>query len=100
MTRPPIDPLPTPLCERRTPDALLVAKTAELSPRETEIGLLVAEGLSNKEIGLVLDISPWTVATHLKRIYAKLDLHRRTALAALVSSAPIDAIPTRARSMG
>ncbi len=43
-----------------------------LSPREAEIVRLVAKGLPNKTIAAVLDISPWTVATHLRRVFSKL----------------------------
>jgi DNA-binding CsgD family transcriptional regulator len=53
-----------------------------LSPREREIARLVAEGATNKAIAAVLDISLWTVGTHLRRMYAKLDVHSRGALVA------------------
>lgn len=45
---------------------------AGLSPREQEIIRLIAKGLPNKTIAAVLDISPWTVATHLRRVFMKL----------------------------
>jgi len=51
-----------------------------LSPRERAIAQLVAQGLPNKCIGIQLDISPWTVATHLRRIFAKLNVTSRTAM--------------------
>lgn len=51
-----------------------------LSPREIAIAKLVAQGLPNKSIGTCLDISPWTVATHLKRIFVKLGVSSRTAM--------------------
>ena len=40
-----------------------------LSPRETDILRLIAEGLSNKEIARSLDIGPETVKSHLKSIF-------------------------------
>ncbi|MDQ6742565.1 MAG: helix-turn-helix transcriptional regulator, partial [Candidatus Dormibacteraeota bacterium] len=43
-----------------------------LSPREQEIARMVAKGYPNKTIASVLDISSWTVGTHLRRIFAKL----------------------------
>ncbi len=43
-----------------------------LSPREQEIVRMVAQGHPNKVIADVLSISPWTVCTHLRRIFAKL----------------------------
>jgi len=48
-----------------------------LSPREREVVRLVAEGLSNKGIALVLDISYWTVSTHVRRIFTKLGVGSR-----------------------
>lgn len=51
-----------------------------LSPREKAIAQLVAQGLPNKCIGTQLHISPWTVATHLRRMFAKLNVTSRTAM--------------------
>lgn len=48
-----------------------------LSERETQILRLIAKGLSFKEAGGALGISPHTVAVHLKRIYRKLAVHSR-----------------------
>ncbi|MBZ0294209.1 MAG: helix-turn-helix transcriptional regulator [Anaerolineae bacterium] len=55
-----------------------------LSPREREIIHLVAEGHPNKTIGKLLDISPWTVATHVKRIFTKLNVSSRSEMIAHV----------------
>jgi len=46
-----------------------------LSPRETEILQLLAEGKSNKEIAAVLNLSVKTVETHRANIMGKLELH-------------------------
>ena len=51
-----------------------------LSGREEEIARLVAQGLSNAEVGERLFISPRTVATHLHHIYRRLELPSRAAL--------------------
>lgn len=59
-----------------------VAGRAILSPRELAIARLIAKGLPNKCIGDILDISPWTVATHLRRIFAKLEVTSRAAAVA------------------
>ncbi|HNX11626.1 MAG TPA: LuxR C-terminal-related transcriptional regulator [Paludibacteraceae bacterium] len=53
-----------------------------LTPRETEIVELVAFGLSQKEIGDKLEISPNTVDVTVKNIKTKLDLQKSTELAA------------------
>ncbi len=55
---------------------------APLSPRELEIARMVAEGYPNKTIAEVLDISCWTVGTHLRRIFAKLGVRSRAAMVA------------------
>jgi DNA-binding CsgD family transcriptional regulator len=55
---------------------------ATLSPREREIARMVATGLTNKSIAQMLDISPWTVSTHLRRIFAKLSVTSRAAMVA------------------
>ena len=49
-----------------------------LSDRELEVLKLVADGLSNKEIAAKLFVSVNTVKTHLKKVYEKLDVNRRT----------------------
>jgi DNA-binding CsgD family transcriptional regulator len=54
----------------------------QLSPREREIVRLVALGHSNKIIADVLNISSWTVSTHLRRIFAKLGVCSRAAMVA------------------
>ena len=46
-----------------------------LSPREMEVLKRVAVGLSSKEIGSELNISPRTVETHRASLMRKLDLH-------------------------
>lgn len=53
-----------------------------LSPREQEIVRIVAEGHPNKIIADVLNISSWTVCTHLRRIFAKLGVGSRAAMVA------------------
>lgn len=46
---------------------------AKLSEREREVLALVVEGLTNKEIGRVLTLSPRTVETHRANLSAKLE---------------------------
>jgi len=52
-----------------------------LSPREQEIARMVASGYPNKTIASVLEISSWTVASHLRRIFMKLNVSSRAAMA-------------------
>ena len=53
-----------------------------LSPREREIARMVAKGYINKTIAAVLDISVWTVGTHLRRVFAKLRVGTRAEMVA------------------
>jgi DNA-binding CsgD family transcriptional regulator len=52
-------------------------KELGITPREHEILGLIAEGLSNREIGLRLFVSENTVKTHSSRLFDKLGVNRR-----------------------
>jgi DNA-binding CsgD family transcriptional regulator len=58
---------------------------SSLSPREREIVRMVALGHPNKVIAAVLNISSWTVCTHLRRVFAKLGVTSRAAMVAKVA---------------
>ncbi len=58
---------------------LLVRYPGGLSPREAEVLVLVAQGLTNAEVGNQLFISPRTVGHHLQSIYGKLGVSSRAA---------------------
>jgi len=50
---------------------------ALLTPKEKMVLQYISRGYSNKEIARSLDISPHTVASHIKRIYHKLEVNSR-----------------------
>lgn len=56
----------------------LDSEVALLTNRETEILDLVAQGMSNKEIAEQLFVSKYTVESHIKHIYRKLSVSKRT----------------------
>ncbi len=55
-----------------------------LTATERKVSLLVAEGLTNGAVARRLYMSPHTVNTHLRHVFAKLDVPNRVALAAVV----------------
>jgi DNA-binding NarL/FixJ family response regulator len=65
----------------------VVSGGAVLTPRETEILRLLAAGMTDPAIAAVLYISERTVESHVARIFAKLDVHTRTAAAATAIAA-------------
>jgi DNA-binding CsgD family transcriptional regulator len=66
------------------PPPLPPIPSVDLSPREWEIVRLITRGLPNKAIASILEISPWTVATHLRRVFGKLGVSSRAEMVAKV----------------
>ncbi|MEE4542822.1 AAA family ATPase [Streptomyces sp. V4-01] len=67
----------------RQPASPSPADTAGLTPQESQIVRLAAEGLSNKDIAARLFLSPRTVGYHLYKAYPKLGVVSRTELPSL-----------------
>jgi DNA-binding NarL/FixJ family response regulator len=62
-------------------------EATRLTARQQQIALLVADGLSNREIADALHLSVRTVETHVYNILTELGLHSRGRLAGWVRSA-------------
>ncbi|MES2508288.1 MAG: response regulator [Pseudomonadota bacterium] len=77
--------------ERNKNDRQAQERFAQLSEREREVLGLIVAGLTNKEIGRALDVSPRTVETHRANLFAKLEAESLAQLirqyAALVDAA-------------
>lgn len=63
----------------------VVASLDRLTPREREVLGALAGGSTNKEIALVLGISPGTVKAHVERLIGKLGVRDRTQAAILAT---------------
>ena len=59
-----------------------------LSAREREVMVLAAKGLANKVIARELKIAEGTIKLHLHRVYQKLGIKGRLALAARLGNLP------------
>jgi DNA-binding NarL/FixJ family response regulator len=73
---------------------------AELSPREVEVLVLVARGLSNTEIADEFVLSVATVKTHVKRVLSKLGVRDRAQAVVLAYEAGLVAPGERAYPTG
>ena len=65
------------------PDEQLLQTRLNLTRREAEVLLWIAQGKTNREIGLILDISPRTVNKHLEQIFQKIGAENRTTAASV-----------------
>jgi non-specific serine/threonine protein kinase len=70
-----------------------VVPSSGLTAREREVAVLLARGLTNKEIGRALVIADWTVNIHVSNILGKLGFSSRTQVAAWAVEHGLDRRP-------
>jgi RNA polymerase sigma factor (sigma-70 family) len=75
---------------REIEEEQLRSRMESLTNRETEVLLLVADGLTNREIGEKLEISPRTVETHRERVMGKLRIRTVAGLTRFVVEHDLD----------
>lgn len=68
----------------RHPVAGAAADAQALTPRQAQVALLVAEGLTNRHIAARLDISEWTVVNHVRQVMRRLGCTSRVQVAGAV----------------
>lgn len=81
----------TPWCDATSAELAATGETArrrdpstrnDLTPRELQIALLLADGSTTREAAAALFLSPKTIEFHLRSVYRKLDINSRDELAA------------------
>ena len=83
VVAPDLTPILAKVVQGHVPPAPEPSPFSGLTPRETEILFLLAEGQSNKVIARNLDISDGTVKLHVKAILRKLNIHSRVEAAVM-----------------
>ncbi|TDD89619.1 LuxR family transcriptional regulator [Actinomadura darangshiensis] len=79
--------------EARPPQAVLAdlgeprvsRRSGPLTRREQQVAALVAQGLTNREVGRRLGIAEWTVINHLRKVMRKLDCSSRVQVASYIT---------------
>jgi DNA-binding CsgD family transcriptional regulator len=71
---------------------------AAMTKSELAVAQLVADGLTNREIAERLFVSPHTVNTHLRQVFAKLDVNSRVDLTRLATERTSADAPEIARA--
>jgi DNA-binding NarL/FixJ family response regulator len=60
-----------------------------LSPKQRQVALLLAQGLSNVAIARELHVTPNTASYHVKQVFARLNVHDRAAVGRALQAAAL-----------
>jgi len=71
-----------------------ISEAVRMTKREREITVLIAEGMSNKDIAERLNLSAYTVKSHIHNILEKMALHSRLQIAAHFHKQGEDLVPS------
>jgi DNA-binding CsgD family transcriptional regulator len=71
-----------------------------MTKSELAVAQLAADGLTNREIADRLFVSPHTVNTHLRQVFAKLEVNSRVDLTRLATERNREQVPGAARGSG
>ena len=78
---------------RHFPDAEALVKRFGLTPSEAMVALLLARGMSNRDIARTLTVSAHTARHHTENVLLKLGIHTRAAVGGIVFDADLPARP-------
>jgi len=67
------------------PGASIIAALYDLTPAESRVARGIAQGLSPSELASQLQVSPETIRSHLKKVFAKTSTKRQAELSLLIS---------------
>jgi len=77
-----------PLTPNAFPDSATLQAAYGLTRREAEVSLQLARGVTREQIAEILGISPHTVRAHTEKVFAKLGVTTRSAVAAAILTGP------------